>query len=220
MGPLALAGIQGAVSAIPLLFGENNIFSGKKRMATREREKTFQQSQNYQLPTEYREAYRSALQQENVGLPSAALGLFNQSAGRQQASQLSALRGRRSLLGGIGQVAQAGQDSALKLAGMQAEALQQGKRYADQMRMKMGQLEQGEAMRKLDEAAQYRDVQRMESDRAIGSALQGIGSAIGTASMAQAYGGGSQGMTPDQRNAMRAFQKMKNKGITSNGWGQ
>ena len=188
MGPLALAGIQAGVSAIPLLFGENSLFSGKKRMATREREKTFQQSQNYQLPTEYREAYQSALQQEKVGLPSAAIGLFNQAAGRQQSAQLSALRGRRSLLGGIGQVAQAGQDSALRLAGMQAESLQQGRRYADQMRMRMGQLEQAEAMRKLDEAAQYRDVQRMESDRAIGSALQGIGSAIGTASMAQAYG--------------------------------
>ena len=220
MGPLAIAGIQAGVSAIPLLFGENSLFSGKKRMATREREKTFQQSQAYQLPSQYREAYESALRQENVGLPSAAIGLFNQAASRQQSAQLSALRGRRSLLGGIGQVAQASQDSALRLAGMQAESLQQGRRYADQMRMRMGQLEQAEAMRKLDEAAQYRDVQRIESDRAISSALSGIGSAIGTASMAQAYGGGSQGMTPDQRNAMRAFKKMNRKGITSSGWGQ
>lgn len=198
MGPLAIAGIQAGVSAIPLLFGENSIFSGKKRMATREREKTFQQSQKYQLPAEYMEAYQSALQQENMGLPSAAIGLFNQAAGRQQATQLSALRGRRSLLGGIGQVAQAGQDSALRLAGMQAESIQQARRYADQMRMRMGQLKQSEAMRKFDEAAQYRDVQRLESDRAISSALAGIGSALGTASMAQSYS-----------DPMRAFRKTK-----------
>lgn len=213
MGPLAIAGIQGAVSAIPLLFGENSLFSGKKRMATREREKTFQASQAYQLPSQYREAYESALRQENVGLPSSVLGLYNQNIARQQASQLRSLGSRRSLLAGLSPIVQGGQDSALKLAGMQAEALQQGKRYADQMRMRMGQLEQGEAMRKFDESAQYRDVQRMESDRAISSALQGIGSAIGTASMAQAYGGGSQGMTPDQRNAMKAFRKMKRQGI-------
>jgi hypothetical protein len=187
MGPLALAGIQAGISAIPMFFGENNIFSGKKRAATRERERIFRESQNYQLPTEYQEAYQSALQQENIGLPSSVLGLYRQNMARQEASQLGALRSRRSLLAGLSPIVQGGQDAALKLAGMQAEALRQGKSYADQMRMRMGGLKQQEFLRKSQEAAEYQDVQRRESDLAISNALQGIGSAVGSFATNQMY---------------------------------
>lgn len=196
MGPLALAGIQMGVSALPMLFGENNIFSGKKRAATRERARIFKESQNYQLPTEYEEAYRSALEQENIGLPSSVLGLYRQNMARQEASQLGALRSRRSLLAGLSPIVQGGQDAALKLAGMQAEALRQGKSYADQMRMRMGGLKQQEFLRKSQEAAEYQDVQRRESDLAISNALQGIGSAVGSFATNQMYtdiyGGGKE----------------------------
>lgn len=212
MGPLAIAGIQAGISAIPMLFGENSIFSGKKRAATRRREKTFQESQNYQLPAEYREAYQSALQQEKVGLPSASIGLYNQAMARQQASQLGGLRSRRSMLAGLSPIVQGGQDAALKLAGMQADVLQQGRRYADQMRMRMGQLEQAEQMRKFDESAQYSDVQRMESDRALSAALSGIGSAVGTAATnmmyQDIYGGGKEASTAAKlRGLRRSFRK-------------
>jgi hypothetical protein len=196
MGPLALAGIQAGISAIPLLFGENSIFSGKKRAATKARAGIFKESQNYQLPSEYQDAYKSALEQENIGLPSSVLGLYNQNIARQQASQLGGLRSRRSLLAGLSPIVQGGQDSALKLAGMQAESLRQGKSYADQMRMKMGGLKQQEFLRKSQEAAEYQDVQRRESDMAISNALQGIGSAVGSYATNQMYsdiyGGGKE----------------------------
>jgi hypothetical protein len=205
MGPLAIAGIQAGISALPMLFGENSIFSGKKRMATREREKVFQKSQNYQLPGEYTEALQSAIQQQNVGLPSAAIGLYNQSTARQQASQLGALRSRRSLLGGLSPIVQGGQDAALKLAGMQADALQQGRRYADQMRMKMGGIKQAEDMRKLEEGAQYRDVQRMEFDRSLSQSLAGIGSALAQGATNEGY----FGMTPEERLKIKAIKKSR-----------
>jgi hypothetical protein len=187
MGPAALAGIQAGVSLIPMLFGENSIFSGKKRAATKARAGIFKQSQNYQLPTEYEDAYKSALRQENIGMPSAALGLYNQSAARQQAAQLGALRGRRSLLAGLSPIVQGGQDSALKLAGMQSEALRQGRSYADQMRMKMGGLKQQEFLRKSGEAAEYQDVQRRESDMSLNAALSGLGSAVGSYASNMSY---------------------------------
>jgi hypothetical protein len=211
MGPLALAGIQAGISAIPMLFGENNIFSGKKRAATRERERIFRESQNYQLPTEYQEAYKSALEQENVGLPSSVLGLYRQNIARQEASQLGALRSRRSLLAGLSPIVQGGQDAALKLAGMQAEALRQGKSYADQMRMRMGGLKQQEFLRKSQEAAEYQDVQRRESDLAISNALQGIGSAVGSFATNQmyrdVYGGDSGSLTRKQSKAIQGLSR-------------
>lgn len=208
MGPLALAGIQAGISAIPLLFGENSIFSGKKRAATKARASIFKESQNYQLPAEYQEAYKSALEQENVGLPSSVLGLYNQNIARQQASQLGALRSRRSLLAGLSPIVQGGQDAALKLAGMQAETLRQGKSYADQMRMKMGGLKQQEFLRKSQEAAEYQDVQRRESDMAISNALQGLGSAVGSFATNQMYtdiyGGGKE---PSDAAKLRGLKK-------------
>lgn len=181
MGPLAIAGIQAGISALPMLIGENSIFSGKRRRASKLRESTFQKSQNYEMPSEFEETYKSAAQQQNVGIPSAALGLYNQSMARNQRSQLSALGSRRSLLGGIGQVAQAGQDAALKLAGMQADTMQQGRRYADQLRMQLGGMKQAEDMRKMNEAAQFAGVLKQEADAAMSASLEGLGSALGNA---------------------------------------
>jgi hypothetical protein len=187
MGPAALAGIQAGVSLIPMLFGENSIFSGKKRAATRERARIFKESQNYQLPTEYEEAYKSALKQENVGMPTASLGLYRQNVARQEASQLGALRSRRSLLAGLSPIVQGSQDASLKLAGMQSDVLRQGREYADQMRMRMGGLKQQEFLRKSAEAAEYQDVQRRESDMALSNALQGLGSAVGSYASNMSY---------------------------------
>lgn len=181
MGPLAIAGIQTAISALPMFIGENSMFSGKRRRASKLRESTFQKSQNYQLPSEFEETYKSAVQQQNVGIPSAALGLYNQSMARNLRSNLSALGSRRSLLGGIGQVAQSGQDASLKLAGMQSDAIQQGRRYADQLRMQLGGMKQSEEIRKMDEAAQFAGVLKQEADAAMSASLEGIGSALGNA---------------------------------------
>lgn len=176
-----LAGLNMAASAAPLFFGENNIFSGKARRATRELEKNFQASQAMQLPEEYTQALQSKLQQANVGIPGAALGLYQQQAGRGLASQLGALGSRRSALAGIGQIAQAGQDSALQLAGMQANALQRNRMMADQALMQMGGLKYNEQLRKYQEAADFYGTQKAESNAATSSALAGLGQAAGSA---------------------------------------
>lgn len=176
-----LAALNMGAAAAPLFFGENNIFSGKARRATRELGKNFQSSQSMQLPTEYNQALQSRLQQANVGIPGAALGLYQQQAGRGLASQLSALGGRRSALAGIGNIAQAGQDSALQLAGMQANALERNRLMADQALMQMGGLKYQEQLRKYQEAADFYGGQKAESNAAISSSLAALGQATGAA---------------------------------------
>jgi len=176
-----MAGANMALSAAPLLFGENNIFSGKARQASRELEKTFRQSQAMGTPTEMTQALQNRLAQANVGIPGAALGLYQQQMGRSQASQLGALGSRRSVLAGVGNIAQAGQDAALRLAGMQGEALQAGQERANQALMQMGQFKYQEDLRKQQEAADYWGTRKAESNAAISGALSALGQAAGTA---------------------------------------
>lgn len=204
--------IQAGVSALPLFIGENSLFSGKKRQATIELGKTFEASKAYELPSEYKEAYQSAMQQRGMGLPSAALGLYSQQAMRQQQSQLGALGGRRSLLAGLGTVVQGGQDSALRLAGMESDAKMRNIRYADQMAIQYGGLKQREDIRKLDERAQYWGTKRQESDRAISGALQGLGAAAGSLAQSEMYkdiyGSGSK------KSLFKPTRNMRQLGIT------
>lgn len=178
--PFLAAGSM-ALAAAPLFFGENNIFSGKARQANRELEKNFRASQAMGLPTEYNQALQSKLQQANVGIPSAAMGLYQQQAGRAQASQLGALGSRRSALGGVAGIAQAGNDAALQMAGMQANALRQARGEADQALMTMGGLKQQEELRKQQEAADYWGGRRAEANAAVSGALSALGSAAGSA---------------------------------------
>ncbi len=182
MAPQAIAGLANiGISALPLFFGENNIFSGKARQANRELEKNFRASQAMQLPGEYDEAMQNLRTQANVGIPGAALGLYQQQAARQQASQLGALGSRRSALAGVGQIAQAGQDASLRLAGMQANALQQGQSALRSGLMQMGGLKYQETLRKQQEAADYWGTRKAESNAAISSALSAMGAAAGSA---------------------------------------
>jgi hypothetical protein len=199
MTPQAIAGIANiGLSALPLFFGENSIFSRKARDANKELEKNFRASQAMQLPGEYDEAMQNLRTQANVGIPGAALGLYQQQAGRQQASQLAALGSRRSALGGVGQIAQAGQDASLRLAGMQSQALQQGQSALRSGLMQMGGLKQQDALRKQQEAADYWGTRKAESNAAVSSALSSIGQAAGSALALGAFdglGGGASKMT-------------------------
>lgn len=176
-----VAGASMALAAAPLFFGENNIFSGKVRQANRALKKNFESSQAMGLPTEYNQALQSYLQQANVGIPGSALGLYQQQLGRNQASQLGALGSRRSALGGIAGIAQAGNDAALQLAGMQSNALQQGRAAANQALMTMGGLKQQDTLRKQQEVADYYGNRRAEANAATSSALAALGSATGSA---------------------------------------
>jgi hypothetical protein len=184
-----MAGLNIATSALPLFFGENNILSGKAREASREQEAAFRRSQGMQLPTEYTQALQNRLAQANVGIPSAALGLYQQQAGRAQAGQLAGLRDRRSALAGIGGIAQAGQDAALQLASMQSQALLSGQERANQALMQMGGLKYQEELRKQEEAQQYWGGRKAEANAAVSSALAGVGQAMGSALSTGAFQG-------------------------------
>lgn len=188
MTPQAIAGIANiGLSALPLFFGENNIFSGKARQANRELEKNFRASQSMQLPGEYTEAMQGIRAQAGQGIPSAALGLYQQQAGRQQASQLGALGSRRSALAGIGNIAQAGQDAALNLASMQGQALQAGQQNLNRALMQMGGLQYQEALRKQQEAADYWGGRKAEANAAVSGALASMGQAAGSALASGAF---------------------------------
>jgi len=189
-GPLNL--LQTAVSAAPLFFGENNIFSGKARRATRELESTFKRSQAMGLPGEYTEAMQNIRSQANVGIPAASLGLYQRQAGRALSTQIEGLKSRRSALAGIPSIAQAGQDAALNLASMQSQAIQAGQQRLNQSLMQMGSIKQQDELRKLQEAREYYGAQKAEANKAVSSALSGVGSAIGSSLMGDMYAGEAQ----------------------------
>jgi hypothetical protein len=117
----------------------------------------------------------------NQGLGSAAMGLYQQEAQRGQASALSALGGRRSALAGIGNIVQAGEDSALRLAGMDEQARQQNRMLSEQTQMQVGDAKYQNELRKQQEAADYFGTRKAESNAAISSALSAVGQAAGTA---------------------------------------
>jgi len=185
--PAIMAGLSIATSAAPLFFGENSIFSGKARRAKKEIERNFQRSQQMGLPSEITQSLQNRLTQANMGLPSAAVGLYQQQAARNQASQLGALRSRRSALAGIGDISQAGQDAALRLASMQGQAMMANQERANQALMQVGGLRYQEELRKQQEAADYWGTRRAEANAAVTSALSSLGSSLGSALASGAF---------------------------------
>lgn len=190
-GPLSL--VQAGVSALPLFVGENNIFSGKARRATKELERTFRAGQSMSdVPAEMQRVLQQRQMRQNQGLGSAALGLYNKESQRGMATAFGQLQNKRSALAGVGDIVRASQDSALKLAGMEEQARQGNIAAAEQTAMNVGQMRQQSQLRKMDEAKQYWGTRKAESNAAISGALSGIGSAIGTSLMGDMYAGEAQ----------------------------
>ena len=216
----ALNLLQTATSAIPLFFGENNIFSGKARRASRELEKTFKKGQEMaDVPEEMQRVLALRQARQNQGLGAAALGLYNREAQRGQTTALRQLQGRRSALAGIGDITRASQDSALRLAGMEDQMRRENMGIAEQTAMNVGQMRQASQLRKIDEAKQYWGARRAEANAAVSGALQGIGSAVGTSLMGDMYAGQPQkglGLSKLFKGSglPRATRNMKQLGIT------
>lgn len=196
-----MAGANMALAAAPLFFGENNIFSGKARQASRMLEQNFNRSQAMGIPQEMQNVAQQRAMRANQGLGSAAMGLYQQEANRGQASALSALGGRRSALAGIGNIVQAGQDSALRLAGMDEQARQQNRMLSEQTQMQVGEAKYQNELRKQQEAADFWGGRKAESNAAISGALSSLGQAAGTAMFTGAFNkmpktpGGTSGVT-------------------------
>lgn len=183
MGPLAMAAIQAAPSIGQLLIGENSLFSGKKRLASRELKKNFEVGQNMGIGSKYYDYLSAARAQSQQGLGDATRALYNQQIGRGQATALSALSGRRSALGGIGSIMANAAQGGLQLASMDEQIRRQGQQAANEALFNVAGLEQQNELRKREEAANYWGAQRQESDASISSAVEGISKAIGSAFM-------------------------------------
>lgn len=180
---MAFDPITAAIAAAPsigqLLIGENSLFSGKKRLASRELKKNFETGQNMGIGSKYYDYLSGMRAQAQQGIGEATKSLYNQQIGRSQASALRALSGRRSALGGIGSVVAAGAEGGLNLAAMDEQIRRQGQMAANEALFNIAGLEQQNELRKREEAANYWGAQRQESDASISSAIQGIGQAIG-----------------------------------------
>ena len=183
MGPALMAAIQAAPSIGQLLIGENSLFSGKKRLASRELKKNFEVGQNMGIGSKYYDYLSAARAQSQQGLGDATRALYNQQIGRGQATALSALSGRRSALGGIGSIMANAAQGGLQLASMDEQIRRQGQQAANEALFNVAGLEQQNELRKREEAANYWGAQRQESDASISSAVEGISKAIGSAFM-------------------------------------
>lgn len=196
-----MAGANMALAAAPLFFGENNIFSGKARQATRELGRNFNRSQAMGIPQELESVAQQRQMRANQGLGSAAMGLYQQEAQRGQATALAGLGGRRSALAGIGSIAQSGQDAALRMAGMDEQARQQNRMLSEQSQMQVGQAKYENELRKQQEASDYWGSRKAESNAAISGALSAVGQAAGSAMATGAFNkipkvpGGASGVT-------------------------
>jgi len=189
----ALNAAQGLISAVPLFVGENNIFSGKARRATKELERTYKAGQAMSdVPIEMQRVLQQRQMRQNQGLSRTALGLYNRQTERGMAAALGKLGGTRSTLAGIGDIVRAGQDQALNLAGMEEQARQGNMAAAEQMAVNVGQARQASQLRKMDESKQYWGTRKAEANAAVSSALSGVGSAIGTSLMGDMYAGEGQ----------------------------
>lgn len=178
-GGLAL---QALPSVAGLLFGENSLFSGKARQASQKLMSDFQKSQATPIDAGYTDWYNRMQSMGNMGLSGATRGLMNESFARQQGSMMNALRSKRSLLGGIGQVADAGNEFLKRQGEMNENMLMQNRRAAADAAFKMGNIRTQDRLRKEDEARQFWGMRKAESNQAISRNLAGLGQAVGSQS--------------------------------------
>ncbi len=93
----ALNAAQGLISAVPLFVGENNIFSGKARRATKELERTYKAGQAMSdVPVEMQRVLQQRQMRQNQGLSRTALGLYNRQTERGMAAALGKLGQRKN----------------------------------------------------------------------------------------------------------------------------
>ena len=180
---MAFDPITAAISAVPsvaqLLIGENSIFSGKKRLASRELKKSFDASQAAGINQGYYDVLNQQRARANQGLGEASLGLARMEQGRAMSAQLGALGGRRSTLAGLPGLAVSSSDFAARLAASNEMARRQNQALYEGTQLQVAGLEDANAQRKRDEAASYWGAQRQESDASVSNAIQGIGQAVG-----------------------------------------
>jgi len=201
-GGLAL---QALPSVAGLLFGENSLFSGKARQASQKLTSNFEKSQAAPIDAGYTDWYNRMQSMGNMGLSGATRGLMNESFARQQGSMMGALRSKNLLLGGISQIADAGNEFIKRQGEMNENLLRQNKLAAADAAYKMGAIRTQDRLRKEDEARQFWGMKKAESNQAISRNLAGIGQAVGTQ---YSYGSqGRSGLTMDDYRSIAEYIK-------------
>jgi hypothetical protein len=147
----------------------------------------FQKSQATPIDSGYTDWYNRMQSMGNMGLSGSTRGLMNESFGRQQNAMIGALRSKRSLLGGLGQLADAGDQFIKKQGEMNENLLRQNKLAAADAAYKMGAIRTQDRLRKEEEARQFWGMRKAESNQAISRNLAGIGQAVGSQSYYSAY---------------------------------
>lgn len=167
-----------AISAGQLLFGENNLFSGKARQASREMGKAFQESQNKGINQGYYDvlAGQRARAQQGMGEASKALA-FQQSA-RAANTALAGADSARNRLATIQGIAGSGNNLALGLAAQNENIQRQNQGIADQSALNVAGLEDENWQRKMNERNAYWGNRKAESNASISSALAGLGKSL------------------------------------------
>lgn len=181
INPGALA-LQALPSVAGLLFGENSLFSGKARQASQKLMSNFEKSQAAPIDSGYTDWYNRMQSMGNMGLSGSTRGLMNESFGRQQGAMMGALRSKRSLLGGLGQLADAGEQFIKRQGEMNENLLRQNKLAAADAAYKMGAIRTQDRLRKEQEAREFWGMRKAESNQAVSRNLAGIGQAVGSQS--------------------------------------
>ncbi len=185
-GSIVGKGIGTAISLGQLLIGENSLFSGKKRLASRMMKQNFDASQKADIDKGFYDVQAQQAARANQGLSGATLGLARMEQGRAMAAQLGALGGRRSALAGLPGLGISSNDFALRLAASNEMAQRQNQAAYEGTQLQVAGLRDANAQRKRDEAASYWGAQRQESDQSISSALAGLGASFAAQKTANA----------------------------------
>lgn len=209
----ALAGLNIAASAIPLFVGENNIFSGKARQASRELEKTFRRGQAMEdITPELARVAQQRQMRASQGLGGTALGLYKQRQNQALGAGMQSLRYQRpgSALAGTGALVGQGMQGAMELALADEQARERNRMLSEQTQVDVGQQRMMSQLRKQQEASDYWGTRKAEANAAVSGALSGIGQAAGTA---LAFGGFTK--TPTTTVDAEALGKQQMAGLLS-----
>ena len=188
-----MAAAQAAPAIGGLLFGENSLFSGKGRQASRELGKAFEESQSHGINQNYYDVLARQKAMANQGLGDAAIALAQQQQGRATNAMLSGLSNRRSLLAGLPGLSISSNDLAMRLAGDTESLKRQGQQQALNTQWNIGGLEEANWQRKMDERNAYWGGRKAESNAAISSNLTNLGKTVSSIAGGKFKGLGGDG---------------------------
>lgn len=188
-----MAAAQAAPAIGGLLFGENSLFSGKGRQASRELGKAFEESQSHGINQNYYDVLARQKAMANQGLGDASIALAQQQQGRAMNAALSGLSNRRSALAGLPGLTMGSNDLAMQMASQNEGLKRQGQQQALNTQWNIGGLEEANWQRKMEERNAYWGGRKAESNAAISSNLTNLGKTVSSIAGGKFKGLGGDG---------------------------